>query len=241
MIDLSLHSEIGAEEESSLRSGPSANACFPNLIGLEPFQTQSLLSPSSRTHDVQVPALPAMQSIGSVRMDQQCVGVGGLSRLRSIVTPTEIDNITRRAHGDRHGGGQPFAGCSVHSVCHRSKSALNHLVRESTGGHCRRTAQELCVIRRSMQTLRARCRWVPHERMVVDALTKSHGNSVMMLQLLRDGVLSIVDETGSWRIAKRTGRSTNVTYDHIDNWKPAQNVERDRRNAVGCSHTIKSR
>ena len=26
-----------------------------------------------------------------------------------IVTPTEIDIITRRAHGDRHEGGQPFA------------------------------------------------------------------------------------------------------------------------------------
>ena len=54
--------------------------------------------------------------------------------------------------------------------------------------------QELCVIRRSMQTLRARCRWVPHERLVVDALTKRRGNSVTMLRLLRDGVLSIVDE-----------------------------------------------
>ena len=28
-----------------------------------------------------------------------------------------------------------------------AKSAFDHLVRESTGGHCRRTAQELCVIR----------------------------------------------------------------------------------------------
>ena len=70
-----------------------------------------------------------------------------------------------------------------------AKSAFDHLVRESTGGRCRRTAQELCVIRRHMQTLNARCRWVPHERMVVDALTKRHGNSVTMLRLLRDGVL----------------------------------------------------
>ena len=34
-----------------------------------------------------------------------------------------------------------------------AKSTFGHLVRESTGGHCRRTAQELCVIRRSMETL----------------------------------------------------------------------------------------
>ena len=56
-----------------------------------------------------------------------------------------------------------------------AKSTFDHHVRESTGGYCRRTAPELCVIRRSTQTLRARCRWVPHERMVVDALTKRHG------------------------------------------------------------------
>ena len=47
---------------------------------------------------------------------------------------------------------------------------------------------------KSLQTLRARCRWVLHERTVVDALTNRHGHSVTMLQLLRDGVLSIVDE-----------------------------------------------
>ena len=69
-----------------------------------------------------------------------------------------------------------------------AKSAFDHLVRVSMGGHCRRTAQE------PVQTLRARSRWAPHERMVVDALTKRHGNSVTMLRLLRDGVLSIVDE-----------------------------------------------
>ena len=45
-----------------------------------------------------------------------------------------------------------------------AKSAFDHLVREPTGDHCRRTAQELCVIRRSLQTLGARCRWVPLER-----------------------------------------------------------------------------
>ena len=50
------------------------------------------------------------------------------------------------------------------------------------------------MIRRSMQTLRARCRKEPHLRMVVDALTKRHGNSITRLRQLRDGVLSIVDE-----------------------------------------------
>ena len=100
-----------------------------------------------------------------------------------------------------------------------AKSAFDHLVRESTGGHCRRTAQELCVIKRSMQTLRERCRWVSHERMVVDALTKRHGNSVTKLRPLRDGVLSIVDEDRE--LAKR-----NVYREtHKRNLRPHQQVE----------------
>ena len=61
---------------------------------------------------------------------------------------------------------------------------LSILVRESTGGYCRRTVQELWVIRRSMQTLKGRSRWVPHERMVIDALTKRHRNSITMLRPL---------------------------------------------------------
>ena len=99
-----------------------------------------------------------------MRMDQWCVGAGGLSRLRTLVTPTEIDIITRRVEpkADSHLQVDP-------SVCViDAKSAFDHLVRESTGGHCRRTAHELCVIKRNMQTLRASCSWVPHERMVVD-------------------------------------------------------------------------
>ena len=120
-----------------------------------------------------------------------------------------------------------------------AKSAFGHLVRESTGGHFRRTAQELCVIRRSMQTLRARCRWVPHERMVVDALTKRHGNSVTMLRLLRDGVLSIVDEDRELAMRKVYRETHKRNLRPHEQVEQAQTGEHDRRNVVVCSHTIK--
>ena len=172
-----------------------------------------------------------------MRMDQWCIGIGGLSRLRTLITSTEIDIVARRAYcekADSHLQTDPSTVCVIDA-----KSAFDHLVRESTGGHCRRTAQELCVIRRIMQTLRTRCRWVPHERMVVDALTKWHGNSVTVLRLLRYGVLSIVDEDRELTMRK-VYRET-----HKRNLRPHQQVEQaqtgenDRRNAVGCSHTIK--
>ena len=41
--------------------------------------------------------------------DQRRVGVGSLSRLRTLITSTEINIIARRADGDRHEGGQPSA------------------------------------------------------------------------------------------------------------------------------------
>ena len=91
-----------------------------------------------------------------------------LHRRKSISLPVEPTATVMKA--DSHLQIDPYSVCVIDA-----KSAFDHLVRESTGGHCRRTLQESCVIRRSIQTLRARCRWVPHERMVVDALTKRHG------------------------------------------------------------------
>ena len=156
-----------------------------------------------------------------------------LHRRKSISLPVEPTVTVMKA--DSHLQIDPSTVCVIDA-----KSVFDHLVRESTGGHCRRTAQELCVIRRSMQTLRARCRWVPHERMVVDALTKRHGNSVAMLRLLRDGVLSIVDgdrELAMRKVYRETHKHNLRPHKQVEQ---AQTGEYDRRNAVGCSHTIKA-
>ena len=67
-----------------------------------------------------------------------------------------------------------------------------------------------------------------------------HGNSVTMLRLLRDGVLSVVDEDRKLA-TRKVYRAT-----HKLNLRPHQQVEQAqtgecvRRNAVGCSHTIKA-
>ena len=93
--------------------------------------------------------------------------------------------------------------------------------------------------RRNMQTLRGRCRWVPHERMVVDALPRRHGNSVTMLRLLRDGVLSIVDEDRELAMRKVYRETHKRNLQPHRQVEQAQTGEYVRRNAVGCSHTIK--
>ena len=84
-----------------------------------------------------------------MRMDQWCSGVGGLSRLRAIIAsgksmslPVEPTKTVMKA--DSHLQIDPSTQCVIDA-----KSAFDHLVR---------TAQELYVTRRSMQTLRTRCR-----------------------------------------------------------------------------------
>ena len=141
-----------------------------------------------------------------------------LHRRKSISSAVEPTVTVMKA--DSHLQIDPSTVCVIDA-----KSAFDHLVRESTGGHCRRTAQELCVIRRSMLTLRARCRWVPHERMVVDALMKRHGNGVTMLRLMRDGVLSVVDEDGELAmipqsdVTVKTESQSPLKEDPTQGWK----------------------
>ena len=115
---------------------------------------------------------------------------------------------------DRHLQVVPSTVCVIDA-----KSAFDHLVRQSTGGHCRRTAQELCVIRRSMQTRRARCRWVPHERMVVDALTKRDmGTALRCCDCCEMESCQSWMKIESWRREKCTVQRTTLTCDHINKW-----------------------
>ena len=61
-----------------------------------------------------------------------------------------------------------------------------HLLREFTGGHCGLAAEGLCVMPRSIKVLRATCPpRAPHDNMIVDALTKQHGNSGTVLKSLK--------------------------------------------------------
>ena len=76
--------------------------------------------------------------------------------------------------------------------------------------------------------------------MVVDALTKRHGNSVTMLRLLLDGILSIVDEDRELamrKVYRETHKRNLLPHQQVEQ---AQVGEYDRRNAVGSSHTIKT-
>eukprot|EP00439_Symbiodinium_sp_Y106_P051746 s4878_g6.t3 len=76
-----------------------------------------------------------------------------------------------------------------------AKSLYDHLSKE-TCGHTsdQRTAAEMQIIRQTLSELGASIRWVDHNRMLVDALTKMGGNVEPLLQVLRSGQWRIVAE-----------------------------------------------
>ena len=156
-----------------------------------------------------------------------------LHRHRSINLPNEPTLTVMKA--DRAFHFAPSTVCIVDA-----KSALDHFMRESTGGHRCRTAQELRVIRGSMQTVRAKYHWMSHDSMVADALTKRHGNNVTMLKFLKTRQLNIVDEDKEQAEERQFrevhGRNPRLHRQHEDN--NSGQVEWGKRCAVGCTKTI---
>ena len=82
--------------------------------------------------------------------------------------------------------------CSVTDA----KSLFDCLLRENPSGRQdRKSALELAIVLRDLQSTKSMVRWVPHQKMVVDCLTKMDplkGNDALN-QLVKSGWLSLVD------------------------------------------------
>ena len=174
-----------------------------------------------------------------MRLDQWCVGVGGLSRLRVIVTSAEIDIIDRRAYGDRHQSGQPSADSPVHSVCHRCEKCFRSSGTRIDGRSLQTDSTRIMRDQKEHADTEGEVQ-MGTTRADVDAITQKHGNSVTMLRLLRDGVLSIVDEDRELAMRKVYRETLKRNLRPHQQVEQAQTGKYDRRKVVGCSHTIKA-
>ena len=78
-----------------------------------------------------------------------------------------------------------------------AKSVYDVVLKESQGSkQDRRTAIELAIVTQAMKRARAQMRWLPHSKMVVDAMTKadpSKSNDALA-NFLKHGSLQLVDE-----------------------------------------------
>ncbi|CAE7216976.1 GIP [Symbiodinium sp. CCMP2592] len=82
-------------------------------------------------------------------------------------------------------------GCRNRAVVD-AKSLYDHLSKETCGHTAdRRTAIEMQIIRQTLSELGASIRWIEHNRMLVDSLTKVGGNAEPLIKVL---------ESGRWRI-----------------------------------------
>ena len=74
-----------------------------------------------------------------------------------------------------------------------AKSLFDHLVKTTVGiADDRRTAIEMQVIRQSMQETNTKIKWIRHEQMIVDCLTKRFGNKDPLYRFLSQGILNFL-------------------------------------------------
>eukprot|EP00913_Durusdinium_trenchii_P030436 g28511.t1 len=96
-----------------------------------------------------------------------------------------------------------------------AKSLFDHLSKETVGTtNDKRTALEMQVVRQMLAETRTAIKWVPHPQMVVDCLTKRHGNIQPLLQLLHEGVLRLREETDTKKnvLGAVNDRSIGVSF-----------------------------
>ena len=107
-----------------------------------------------------------------------------------------------------------------------AKSLYDHLSKETVGiTSDKRTALEMQVIRQTLSETGTNVKWVPHPSMIVDALTKRHGNLSPLIELLESGVMNLVG-------------SKNKKLPAVDFRSVASNMshERDSMSSVLCTN-----
>ena len=81
-----------------------------------------------------------------------------------------------------------------------AKSLYDHLSKETLGvADDKRTAIEMQIIRQSMSETATQIRWVPHQLMLVDGLTKKGGNMLPLYSLLRSGQIKVLEDKKIFR------------------------------------------
>jgi hypothetical protein len=75
-----------------------------------------------------------------------------------------------------------------------AKSLYDYLAKETIGGQDKRTAIEVQIIREDLQRIGGVIRWVDHQAMIADTLTKVRGAKNSLCKMLETGRFSIQAE-----------------------------------------------
>ena len=93
-----------------------------------------------------------------------------------------------------------------------AKSLYDHLSKDSVGGQDKRTAIEIQIIREDLNNLSGSIRWVDHQAMIADGLTKIKGSNEALYRLLDSGLFCIqkeLDNLENRRRAREAGATNS--------------------------------
>ena len=75
-----------------------------------------------------------------------------------------------------------------------AKSLYDQLCKETIGGQDKRTAIEIQIIREDLSSLQGHIRWVDHQAMIADGLTKVRGSNEALYRVLKTGTFQLTAE-----------------------------------------------
>lgn len=75
-----------------------------------------------------------------------------------------------------------------------AKSLYDQLCKETIGGQDKRTAIEIQIIREDLRSLQGQIRWVDHQAMIADGLTKVKGSNEALYRVLKSGTFQLTAE-----------------------------------------------
>lgn len=89
-----------------------------------------------------------------------------------------------------------------------AKSLYDILVNETNGGSDKRTALDIQALREELGELQGKVRWIDHLHMPADCLTKKHGKTEALIELLKTGRLGLTAESTTLKERLHTRQKT---------------------------------
>ena len=90
-----------------------------------------------------------------------------------------------------------------------AKSLYDNLMKEGSQSQDKFTALDVAIARERVDGLGVDLRWVEHQAMVVDSLTKLNGNKEALMKLLTTGTFKL--EAEEWQLEDRERRRREGT------------------------------
>ena len=112
-----------------------------------------------------------------------------------------------------------------------AKSLYDNLMKEGSQSQDKFTALDVAIARERVDGLGVDLRWVEHQAMVVDSLTKLNGNKEALMKLLTTGTFKLEAEEWQFR-GPRASKTRGHREETVSQPAPVSRVFRELRTAA---------